>query len=211
MGKDSFKTPAFSKGTVHGPICPGLDRQHVFGILKRVREQLAPDRSLSNDAVMIYYQGEVDEAEGLRLRIQPGGGTSQSDFFSLADIRHGLHETRGPKLSLLDASRVPGQPRLSPELVETVSDDPSFGVLRFSQRTPATTPETRLSTLLGDAVRQKHTLGEVSEEIKRRSAELQRSDPGFEYLADVPPNLRRWVVGRAPVQSTGLIQPSVLP
>jgi hypothetical protein len=194
-----FTTPAFPVAFAYGPDGPSLERGNVYHQLKRIAENIPLGSEPANDVVMIYYQGgEVVGGEQPSLRIRPGSDRDKNSLFPLSEIQRHLGGTRGAKLFLLDVSHPPGQEPAALILAESArwtEDDSPFGLLRFSWPGQTAPPETDLAVTLREALQKAVTLGQVSEEVGRRSAALRRETPGLLYRSELTPPLQALIVG----------------
>ena len=152
----------------------------------------------SNDVVVLYYQGgSSSEAPGA-LSPAPSwdGHGEEIDLFRLSEIRERLNETRGAKLFLLDVTHPPNQALLDvAQAAHWIKDDSPFGLLRFSWQGLAAPPDVSLAVTLREALQQKITLEDVSEEVDRRRRSLQSRYPGLHYLPEFTRQFNNLILG----------------
>jgi hypothetical protein len=195
----TFQTPAFPVAKLYGPGRPDTDihRPWMLGRLRQIRKAIAMGPRPSNEVVILYYQGgEVIEGREPCLRLRPGSSLGENDIFRLSEIRERLSETRGAKLFLLDVThaRHPAPVMLS-QAAQWIQDDSPFGVLRFAWQGNSSPADASLATTLGDAIKDKATLEEVSAEVDRQSQVLRKRYPSLQYLPELTRYLGSLVLG----------------
>jgi hypothetical protein len=184
----TFETPAFPTAKLYGLGRAEISGPWIIGRLREIRKAIAMGPRPSNDVVILYYQGgevvDVDDQEPC-LRLRPGEGMTENDLIRLREIKQRLDQTRGAKLFLLDVTHAPDQVPLSlAQAAQWIQDELPFGLLRFSWQEQPATPDVSLAGTLREALQQKITLKEVSDEVDRRSRLLRQRYASLQYLRE---------------------------
>jgi hypothetical protein len=201
---DRFETPAFSRGTIHGPSV-GKPLPRCIGLLHEIGEEIGLGRQPSNDVVVVYYQGEETLVDGqVHLWLRPESTRTQRDLIAVDRIVSLLSATRGAKLFLLDVARS-GDRRDDRLALASLwpEGETEFGLLRFLWRgetgdRPAerTIPENaRLISALRDVLPGSPKLRDVAEQLENRVGELERRYPGLAFIPLLSDPLKELIVG----------------
>jgi len=118
---DSFKTPAFARGRVYGPVIKLAQREAVFDALEIMKGAIGGEEGDLNDVIVVLFQGEqlaaadqhfllTGETKQLLPGLKPGAKVDEKMLETLKesaltcdDFREKLADVRGAKVVLLDA------------------------------------------------------------------------------------------------------------
>jgi WD40 repeat protein len=118
---DSFKTPAFAKGRVYGPVIKLAQREAVFDALEIMKGAIGGEEGDLNDVIVVLFQGEqlaaadqhfllTGETKRRLPGLKPGAkvdeemlATLKESALTCDDFREKLADVRGAKVVLLDA------------------------------------------------------------------------------------------------------------
>lgn len=210
-GERQFKSPAFLRGQLYGPLTGFVSSRQVYHQLHTIRNTIrtlkqADVRSGSpslTDLIVVYYQGSDVEAGGTYTLLTSEGlddtarGSSAVVF---DDVVRQLSDTPGAPMLLLDtrsASTAPKGVGARTDPTSMLPEEVRLGVLHSSWESTAAVPEeTRLLSALEQTIGKVSKLKEMSQEIAVRFGAVSTRYPqSFTYARRIGSGLGELVVG----------------
>jgi hypothetical protein len=189
-----FSTPAFEQGLIHGVLLGNtVQRNKVLFEIGRLARNLRP-----NDVAMIYYQGDVREADEtfyLATSATKALADPKQTEIGSDELNRWFGSITGAQLILLDVDRsaLTQQAALAPHSVKARwPADSRIAFLRFSWAVPerAAAPDVPvLLTALEDAGQKGGTLSQIDAGLATFSETQSRYPAGINYDRQIPPAL----------------------